>query len=218
MTKTPQDRRRRSDAEKAQSRSNWISAGARRRRVAQWTQAAAASARAGYPVNVALHITWSALTGGDRRDGHILGLSPLDREKRLWAALRLCAARAGVPFLAARGPEYDTGRGLHLHVALHLPDDRAIRDCMDVVETLTGAPAESRDMRGRSVRGLGRRHHGVIGLSACRGWFMQRHIAAAGGNGIILATYAGKGDGQSQVDGQHRLSNALSALAKQAAA
>jgi len=218
MARHTQDKRRRTEAQKAQSRANWVLKASRRRRVSEWTQAATGAARIGMPLNVALHITWSALYVGDRRDGHILGLPPLDRDKRLWAALRLCAARAGVPFLAARGPEYDKRRGLHLHVVLHLPDTRAIRDCMDVVEKLTGAPAEWSDMRGRKIPGLGRKHDGVVARSACRGWFLQKHIAASGGDGLGIAAYAAKGDGKAAVEGQHRLSYALKALAKQAAA
>jgi hypothetical protein len=218
MAKHTQDKRRRTEAQKAQTRANWISAASRRRRVSEWTRAATGAARAGAPLNVALHITWDALLQGDRRDGHILGLAPAERDKRLWAALRLCAARAGVDWVAARGPEHDRRRGLHLHVVLHLPDARAIRDCMGVVEKLTGAPAEWADMRGRSMRGLGRRHHGVVARSACGGWFLQRHIAAAGGDGLGIAAYAAKGDGKAAVEGQHRLSNALKALAQQAAA
>ena len=167
---------------------------------------------------MALHITWSALLHGDRLDGHILGLSPVERERRLWSELRLVAARAGVPWLAARGPEYDKQRGPHLHIALHLPNVAAMRDALGVVARLTGAPAERTDMRGWSMRGLGRRHYGVVAVSACRGWLMQRHIEAMGGDGLAIAAYAAKGDGKAAVAGQHRLSNALSALARQAAA
>jgi hypothetical protein len=185
--------------------------------LASWTQAASAAASAGVAINVALHVTWGALLHGDKREGHVLGLAPSEREKRLWAALRLCAARHGVPWVAARAPEYDKTRGLHLHVVLHLPDTRAIRDALEVVEKLTGAPAEWSDMRGCSIRGFGRMHHGVVARSACGGWFMQRHVETAGGNGLRIAGYAAKGDGKAAVDGQHRLSNALTSLARHAA-
>ena len=212
------DKRRRTEEQKAKTRAARITRASKRRRVSTWSDAASAAAAVGNPLNVALHVTWSALEHGDRRDGHILGLGAVERERRLWAELRLVAARAGVPWLAVRGPEYDRQRGLHLHVALHLPTVAAMRDALGVVERLTGAPAEWIDTGGRAVRGLGRRHHGVVARSACGGWFLQRHLESKGGDGLAIAAYAAKGDGKAAVAGQHRLSNALAALAKQAAA
>ena len=212
-----QDRRRKSASAKAKTRAARIARASSRRRLNTWSSAASAAEAAGYPLNVALHVTWSALVHGDRRDGHILGLGPVERERRLWAELRLVAARAGVPWLAVRAPEHDTRRDLHLHVALHLPDAAAIRDAIGVVERLTGSPAERVDMRGWSVRGGGRTHYGVVARSDCSGWFLQRRVEALGGSGVALVAYAAKGDGKAAVEGQHRLSNALSALARSAA-
>jgi hypothetical protein len=212
-----QDRRRRPDEVKAATKRARIARASARRRVVTWSTAATAAERAGHPLNVALHITWSALAGGERRDGHVLGLPAVARERRLWSALRLVAARAGVPWLAARGPEHDRGRGLHLHVALHLPDATAIRDAIAAVERLTGAPAERVDLRTWTVRGRGGRHHrGVVAVSGCNGWLMQRRIEALSG-GAGLLRYAAKGDGEAEVEGQHRLSNELVALVKRAA-
>ena len=211
------DRRRRTEAAKAQTASARIERAARRRRSETWIMAAAEAEAAGHPLNAALHVTWSALAGGERRHGHVLGLEPVERERRLWAELRLVAARARVPWLAARAPEYDRRRGLHLHLALHLPDTAAFRDAIEVVERLTGAPAERVDMRGWSYRGAGRTHSGVVAWSGCRGWLLQRHVETFGGSGVALADYAAKGDGKAAVEGQHRLSNALSALARSAA-
>jgi hypothetical protein len=54
-------------------------------------------------------------------------------------------------------------------------------------------------------------------MSACGGWLLQRYVAALGGSGVALATYAAKGTGASKVEGQHRLSNGLAALARAAA-
>lgn len=155
---------------------------------------------------------------GDRREGHILGRSSVERERRLWAELRLVAARAGVEWLAGRGPEYDRQRGLHLHTVMYLPTAEAMRDAVGVVERLTGAPAEWIDTDGRTVSGFGRKHHGVVARSACGGWLLQRHLETKGGDGLTIAAYAAKGNGKAAVEGQHRLSNALAALAKKAAA
>ena len=211
---TKRDGRRRSEAAKAATKRARIARASARRRVITWSSAASAAETAGCPLNVALHVTWSALVEGERRDGHCLGLSAVERERRLWSALRLVSARAGVSWLAARGPEHDRQRGLHLHLVLHLPDAAAIRDAIGQVERLTGSPAEWIDTRGRTVRGLGRRHHGVVAQSACGGWFLQRHVEGRGGSGVELVTYAGKGDGKAAVEGQHRLSNELSALVR----
>ena len=208
------DRRRKSEAAKARTAAAQIARAMARRRVTDWTAAASAAEAAGHPLNVALHITWSALAGGDRREGHCLGVPAVERERRLWRVLRLVAVRARVPWLAARAPEHDKARGLHLHMVLHLPDAAAIRDAIGQVERLTGAPAEFVDTSGRKVRGLGRRHHGVVARSACGGWLWQRNIEALGGGGIGIAQYAAKGTGKAAVEGQHRLSNELSALAR----
>lgn len=211
------DKRCKTEEQKATTRAARIARASARRRVITWSSAASAAETAGYPLNVALSVTWSALVEGERRDGHCLGLPAVERERRLWSALRLVSARAGVPWLAARAPEHDTRRGLHLHLALHLPDAASIRDALGVVERLTGAPAERVDMRGWSVRGGGRTHHGVIARSDCGGWFLQRRVEVLGGSGAALAAYAAKGDGKALVEGQHRLSNGLSALAQAAA-
>jgi hypothetical protein len=213
-----QDRRRRPDEVKAATKRARIARASARRRVPTWLEAAASAEKLGHPLNVALHITWSALIDGERREGHVLGLPAVARERRLWSALRLVAARARVPWLAARGPEYDQRRGLHLHMALHLPDAAAIRDAIAVVERLTGAPAERLDMRAWTVPGQGKRQfHGTIAVSGCNGWLMQRRVEALKGGGKGLLRYAAKGDGEVEVEGQHRLSNELVALVRQAA-
>lgn len=213
------DGRRRSEAAKAATRRARLERASRRRRAQAWTHAATVAAASGQPVNTALHVTWSALEAGDRREGHILGLGVVERERRLWAGLSLVAKRAGVPWLALRGPEHSRQRGLHLHLAFHLPvaDVTALRDAIGTVERLTGSPAEWIDTAGRTERGAGGRCRGVVARSACGGWLLQRTVATIG-DGSGIAAYAAKGDGKAQVAGQHRLSNALSALARQAVA
>ena len=104
-------------------------------------------------------------------------------------------------------------------MVLHLPDTRALRDAIEAIERLTGAPAaRAPDMRGKTLPGGGRPTHGVVAMSACGGWLLQRHVEAAGGSGVALASYAAKGSGKAKVEGQHRLSDSLSALARQGAA
>jgi hypothetical protein len=175
----------------------------------------AAASSAGYPLNIALTVTWAALQDGDRRLGHILDMAAVEREKRLWSELRMVAARAHVEWIAARAPEHDRKRGLHLHLAMHLPaDSRAIRDALEVVEGLTGAPAVWCYMRGRTLRGGGRVTQGVVAKSACGGWLLQRHVPTGNGSGEHLAKYAAKGTGKAKVEGQHRLSNDLKALTR----
>jgi|GEM_PF-2679190 len=208
------DARRKTPAQKAKTAAARIARAAARRRVQLWSAAAPAASSVGCPLNIALTITWARLQDSHPRQGHILDVAAVQREKRLWSELRMVTARAGVEWIAARAPEYDRTRGLHLHLAMHLPDSRAMRDALEVVEGLTGAPASWCDMRGRSLRSGGRVTRGVVAMSACGGWLLQRHDPAGNGSGVHLATYAAKGTGKARVEGQHRLSNDLAALAK----
>jgi len=208
------DKRRKTPAQKAKTAVARIARAAGRRRLRLWAAAAPVALSAGYPLNIALTVTWAALQDGDRRLGHILDIGTVEREKRLWAELRMVAARAGVEWIAARAPEHDRTRGLHLHLAMHLPDSRAMRDALEVVEGLTGAPAVWCDMRGRTLRGGGRVTQGVVAMSACGGWLLQRHVPTGNGSGEHLAKYAAKGTGKAKVEGQHRLSNELAARAR----
>lgn len=211
------DRRRRSEASKAKTKAARIARASARRRVKKWTAAASAAEVSGHPLNIALHVTWSALKDGDRRSGHILDRPAAECERHLWSGLRMVSARAGVPWLAARGPEHDRRRRLHLHAVVHLPDVAAVRDAIDEVERLTGAPAAWIIPAGRTLRGNGRTHHGVVAMSACGGWMLQRRIEGKG-SGLGIAAYAAKGNGKARVEGQHRLSNELAALVREAQA
>lgn len=149
------------------------------------------------------------------RRGHIQNMDEIKREKRLWAELRMVATRAGVKFIAGRAPEHDKTHGLHLHVTIHLPNIRAITDAIETIGQLTGAPAVWCDMRGRCLRSSGRTTRGVVAKSACGGWLLQRQDPASNGSSVDLVTYTAKGTGKSKVEGQHRLSNDLAALARQ---
>lgn len=205
------DRRRKPEAEKAKNRAARIARASATRRLSHWKRAANATEAAGQPLNLALHITWSALEAGDRQDGHCLGLPQPDRDKRLWSSLRAVAVRAGVPWLAFRAPEYDRRRGLHVHLGMHLPQSRkTLLDAIATISRLTGASAAWVSFGGRSVPGLGGRIEGVVARSYCGGWMLQLNLRATNGGGSGIASYASKGAGKRQATGQHRLSTALS--------
>jgi hypothetical protein len=215
----PVDRRTRTADEKRQTRALRLQRADRRRREKTWPRAAIAAERAGLALNCFATIAWHPLaTAGERRDGHCLGLPPAERDLRIWAALRRVASRHGVAFVAMRAPEFDRQRGQHLHVAIHLPTDGAIRDALAAIERLTGAPADDVTITGRPMAGLGRQRQGVVAVSGCRGWMMQRAVPGAGGSAKAIAVYLAKATGRDVALGQHRLSNALSALARPHAA
>jgi hypothetical protein len=215
---TEKDRRRKTPAQKAKTQAARLARADTHRRQQRWTAAALAASAAGYPLNFMLTVTWPKIEDGDRRRGHILAKKIVEREAHLWSELRQVAVRARVEWVAARAPEFDKTHGQHLHIAGHLPNDAALKDAMNVVEHLTGAPAMWCDMRGRTLRGGGRISQGCVAMSANGGWLLQRHMATAGGSGFTLATYAAKGTGKAKVEGQHRLSNALLALLRESAA
>jgi hypothetical protein len=212
------DGRRKTAAQKAKTATARLARADTHRRQQRWTAAAIAASAAGFQLNFLLTVSWPKIEDGDRRSGHILAKKIVDRETHLWSELRQVAARAGVEWIAARAPEYDNKHGQHIHIPGHLPDDRALRDALDVVETLTGAPAMWCDMRGRTLRGNGRISHGCVAMSENGGWLLQRHVATAGGSGFALAAYAAKGTGKAKVEGQHRLSNALLTLLRKSTA
>jgi hypothetical protein len=213
-----QDGRQKTAAQKAQTKAARLARADTHRRQQRWTAAALAASAAGYPLNFLLTVSWPKIEDGDRRAGHILAKKIVDRETHLWSELRQVAARAGVEWIAARAPEYDKTRGHHIHIPGHLPDDRALRDAINIIENITGAPAEWCDMRGRTLRGNGRISHGCVAMSENGGWLLQRHVATAGGSGFALAAYAAKGTGKAKVESQHRLSNALLTLLRKSTA
>jgi hypothetical protein len=213
-----QDRRRTTAAQKAKTAAARLARADTHRRQQRWTAAAIAATAAGYQLNFLLTVSWPKIEDGDRRAGHILAKKIVDRDTHLWSELRPVAARAGVEWIAARAPEYDKTRGQHLHIAGHLPNDRALRDAINIVENLTGAPAKWCDMRGRTLPGDGRTSQGCVAMSANGGWLLQRHMATAGGSGFALAAYAAKGTGKAKVEGQHRLSNALLTMLRKSTA
>ena len=213
-----QDGRRKTAAQKAKTATARLARADTHRRQQRWTAAAIAASAAGFQLNFLLTVSWPKIEDGDRRSGHILAKKIVERETHLWSELRQVAARADVEWIAARAPEYDKTRGQHIHIPGHLPHDGALRDAINVVETLTGAPAIWTEMRGRTLRGNGRISHGCVAMSENGCWLLQRHVATAGGSGFALAAYAAKGTGKAKVEGQHRLSNALLTLLRESTA
>jgi hypothetical protein len=97
---------------------------------------------------------------------------------------------------------------------LHLPAP-ALRDAVGVIEKLTGTSSAWFDLNGKTIRGGGRRHHGVIAQSSCGGWMIQRRMENLG-NAAGLIRYIAKEAGIERVKGQHRLSHALASLGRDA--
>jgi hypothetical protein len=203
------DGRRKTEAAKLATKRARISRATIERRRRKWKSAAIAAECLGYPPNTFLTVSWKVLFQ-NRPD--VLAIDQL--EARLWAGLRLVAVRAGVPWVAARGPEYSSGRGRHIHITMHLPDAAAMRDAVGVIEGITGAPAAYVHVDGRTLRGGPRPVRGVVAKSVCGGWMLQRNVPGGGGGSVALARYTSKGQGARRVEAQHRLSNAFSAMAR----
>lgn len=188
----------------------------RRRR--QWLRAAAATEAAGFPLTVAITVTWSACIAADPLPGHALGLPEEARSARLWGGLRRLAKRHGVQaFLAARAPEYDSQKGAHLHLMVHLPD-AALRELVTLIERITGARAENMNMPdGVSMKIGGKLRHGVLARGALGAWMIQRNIRAGDGGTEGFIDYMSKQPRSEKVRTQHRLSGDLLALIGSAA-
>jgi hypothetical protein len=191
---------------------------AERRRV-QWSAAGSAAVAAGVPLSVVVHITWSACIASEQRHGHWLGLPEAERVNRLWDRLRRLVKRHGIEqFLAARAPEYDTTKGTHLHLALHLPD-AALREVIELIERVTGAPTNQLHLPdGATIRRAGRRLQGVLALGDAGAWLIQKNTRPLIGGEQGFLGYASKAPRSEMVQSQFRLSNDLVALTRLAAA
>ena len=176
------------------------------RRLRIWQSAAIGAEEAGHPLNLHVTITWSKFETGEGET-----VSPDVRARRLWNALRFAAARADVPWIAARAPEYGKRHGQHLHIIAHIPRQAdALADIVRVIERHTGARAAWFHPSGRRLSWT----RGVVALSHCGGWMVQRHDHHGGGDSAQLAGYAAKGQGKGKAAGRHQLSNTLSQLAQ----
>ena len=193
------DNRHRTEAQKQRTRQRLAAKADRQRRVAEWRSSELAARRAGYPI-----------------DAHITVLSDAENIERiaasLWRRLRRLMARHGVPFYVFRGPEYAPPRGLHLHLALHLPE-ALYGDVAAILADVTGAGmAPWFDVAGRRLGWL----HGVVTKSADKTWMLQRYVEGAGGSHWQLVEYAAKGSGKEKAIGRHQRSGALIELTRAA--
>lgn len=190
------------------------------RRQRRFVQAASAAVDAGVPLTVAITLTWHRLMqNGERRDGNCLALAENERVMKIWNAVWRLLKRNRVPFIAARAPEYDATKGPHLHLPAHIPDD-LLKKVVAVIERLTGAPAEiyrapdSAEFK-RPYRTQGRVVHGVVAVSACGGWMVQKNLRPLTGGTTDIMRYTSKSARRPDAP-QYRLSHELAALARQA--
>jgi len=189
-----QDKRRRTDAQKAKTKRKRLDEADRRRRYKDWLASAVAADQAGYPINTFLTVIW-----GDPRK---------DKDAELWRRLRLAVTRSGVPWLAMRSPEYAPRKGHHLHIAFHIADEKRMA-LIDLVESITSTNAAWVEPVGRRLGS----NYGVIAKSADTTWMLQRHLTDCGPIDPLI-DYISKASGKTRVEGRHQRSQALIALSR----
>lgn len=199
-------RKRLSDAERKHRDRERID----KRRAERWTAAALAAHSAGYPINTFVTVTLHRFDERERGARALFIAADFKtQESRLWAALRRVAqAHCGV-WIAMRAPEHDRGKGRHVHIACHLPDDASRMDAIVAMERVTGAATAWFKPRGARLGRL----HGVVAKSAGGAWMIQRDMGSDPGNPNLI-DYIAKASGKAKVEAQHRLSDDLSALVK----
>jgi hypothetical protein len=177
----------------------------RDRRKARFTAAAKLSADAGYPLTCQMTLTWHALQYGELREGNCLDMPETKILSRLWRNLKHLAKTNGLPFIAMRAPENDAHKGLHVHIALHLPEH--LRPALiRVVEKLTGAPD------GQEKFKCAERNRGYFARSGCKGWLLQENRRVGAGGEIGLATYLTKSARRPESTSRYYLSGDLSRI------
>jgi hypothetical protein len=181
---------------------------AQARRAQLFDTAASVATQAGYPITFVFCLTWRTLNQGERRPGHSLGLPEPARVSRLWRNLKNLCHRHGLPFCAMRAPEYDAGKGSHLHVAIHLPP-HLLPDLLDVLSRLTGAPHDV-----TATFTSFERKRGHLARSGCKGWLVQRNVRVGTGGEQGAAEYLSKARTRAGVVTQYRLSDFLSGLVR----
>ena len=193
------DNRHRTEAQKQQTRQRLAAKADRQRRVAEWRSSELAARQAGYPINTLITVL------SDAENIERIAAS-------LWRRLRRLMARHGLPFYAFRGPEYAPRRGLHLHMATHLPE-ALYDDVAAILADVTGAGmAPWFDVAGRRLGET----YGVITKSNDKTWMLQRYVEGAGGSHWQLVEYAAKGSGKEKAIGRHQRSGALIELTRAA--
>ena len=191
------DKRTRSEAQRSKTKAARLVRADKVRRQREWKASAVAASNAGYPINAFITI----LTGKD-----ITTITNI-----VWRKLRQMLRKNGLPFVAARGPEYTPKKGHHLHIVLHLPAANYIDAVAVLTETLSEEVGSwGIDPTGRSVGG----RFGVVALSKDGNWMLQRHLEFLNGSPETLIEYTAKASGKSKAVGRHQRSKYLSAITR----
>lgn len=165
-------------------------------------------------MTVAISITWAACEAADREHGHILGLPENERVNTVWDRLRRLAAEFGeATWIAARAPEYDREKGLHIHIGARIPAAAHLR-LIRLIERLTGAPAEKVYTTPATVTHRGRKCHGVMARGQLGAWLIQRNTRAGTGGTEGLMRYLRKAPKAAETSAQFRLSNDMLRIAR----
>lgn len=202
--------------EKAATKRRKIRRAIVRRRQEPWRVAARVALENGTPLTAVICITWTACLASDLMDGHRLGLPEQQRVSVLWAGLRRIATSHQIAFIAARAPEYDSTRGHHLHLAVHMPE-AAQRAIVRLLERVTGSRLKGEiSPNGRRDSHQRRMSYGVIARGSDGAWLLQKNTRPTTGGTEGALEYMTKGFGSERVQTQYRLSNVLSGLVKAA--
>lgn len=165
-------------------------------------------------MTIAICITWAACDAADRNDGHILGLPENERVNALWDSLRRLAAEFGEDaWIAARAPEYDRTKGLHIHIFARIPAAAHLR-LIRLIERLTGAPAENIYTAPATLTHHGRKFHGVMARGQLGAWLIQQNLRAGTGGTEGLMRYLRKAPKAAETSAQFRLSNDMLRIAR----
>jgi len=203
-TPAKQDERRRTDAQKRQTKQRLLNEADRRRRHAEWLASEAAARAAGVPINAQLTVI--------SKTEDIVAVTD-----RLWRRLRRLMARGALPFIAARAPEYAPGKH-HIHILAHIPE-RLYGEVANIVSDVTETVmAPWFDTNGQRLKHGGKTYYGVVTIAANGDWMLQRHVDGIGGSPMRLVAYGAKGQGKQRSIGRHQRSQHLIEITRKAAA
>jgi hypothetical protein len=202
-TPAKQDERRRTDAQKRQTKQRLSDDADRRRRLAEWRASEAAARAAGVPINAQLTVL--------SKTDDIVAVT-----ESLWRRLRRLMGRKSLLFIAARAPEYAPGKKHHIHIVAHIPE-RLYGDVANIVSDVTKtAMAPWFDPNGRR---LGRNGpYGVVTMAHNGDWMFQRYVDGIGGSPELLVGYGAKGQGKHRSIGRHQRSQHLIEITRKLAA
>lgn len=152
----------------------------RQRQCDHYPDAVAFAYAQGWPLETRITIAWEACKGGDRSDGHILGMPDQERNELLRREIARILRKAGHPLACVWSRDKGGKFGLHIHLALYwpLPDEVLF----DLLERLTGSPRQK-----------GRLKRGVIAQSECGGWQVKKNAAVRTASGMLKSAYTWMG-------------------------